>query len=253
MSERNGNGRSVQVEKRDNGVYQLVLEVSVKERKAWQKAELARWEAEIMQKCKEAAEPAISVENVVDLEVKPDGFHWVNDYVPGDGVTINNDPPVYCSHSECTRDSVDCCPANADTCFVYRSGKSRASRLQLPPARCFAKRPLVALPNARRCNLGKLAAKSGSNLENPPIYECNKKCKCTKESCENRVVQKGRKFPLCIFRTPDRGWGVKTKKRISKNEFVTEYVGEVCSERTVRDRCLFGSYGLVSSRLSRMR
>ena len=43
----------------------------------------------------------------------------------------------------------------------------------------------------------------------------------------NRVVQLGRKYKLCIFRTSNRGWGVKTLQRIPKGSFVVEYVGEV--------------------------
>jgi len=40
-----------------------------------------------------------------------------------------------------------------------------------------------------------------------PIYECHEKCKCSK-NCNNRVVERGRKVPLDIFRTSDgRGWG----------------------------------------------
>ena len=32
-----------------------------------------------------------------------------------------------------------------------------------------------------------------------PIYECNKRCLCG-PTCSNRVVQKGQKIKLCIFR-----------------------------------------------------
>lgn len=60
-----------------------------------------------------------------------------------------------------------------------------------------------------------------------PIYECNSRCSCGYE-CPNRVVQKGIRYDLCIFRTDDgRGWGVRTLEKIRKNSFVMEYVGEV--------------------------
>ncbi len=40
-----------------------------------------------------------------------------------------------------------------------------------------------------------------------PIYECHEKCNCSLD-CSNRVVQRGRKVNLNIFRTSDgRGWG----------------------------------------------
>ena len=60
-----------------------------------------------------------------------------------------------------------------------------------------------------------------------PIYECNSRCRCGYD-CPNRVVQKGIRYDLCIFRTDDgRGWGVRTLEKIRKNSFVMEYVGEV--------------------------
>ena len=41
-----------------------------------------------------------------------------------------------------------------------------------------------------------------------PIYECHSSCECD-ETCSNRVVERGRKIPLNIFRTDDnRGWGM---------------------------------------------
>lgn len=39
-----------------------------------------------------------------------------------------------------------------------------------------------------------------------PIYECNALCNCG-PGCKSRVVQKGRKVPLEIFKTETRGWG----------------------------------------------
>ena len=40
-----------------------------------------------------------------------------------------------------------------------------------------------------------------------PIYECHEECKCSLD-CNNRVVERGRKVSLEIFRTSDgRGWG----------------------------------------------
>ncbi|KAJ8945870.1 hypothetical protein NQ318_002710 [Aromia moschata] len=71
-----------------------------------------------------------------------------------------------------------------------------------------------------------------------PIYECNRLCKCD-SSCRNRVVQNGRKVPLCVFRTSNGcGWGVKAMRRIYCGEFVCEYVGEVITheEAEVRGR-----------------
>lgn len=41
-----------------------------------------------------------------------------------------------------------------------------------------------------------------------PIYECHSACSCGPD-CKNRVVERGRKVSLHIFRTRDgRGWGM---------------------------------------------
>ena len=41
-----------------------------------------------------------------------------------------------------------------------------------------------------------------------PIYECHASCACGVD-CRNRVVERGRKIPLQIFRTDNgRGWGM---------------------------------------------
>ncbi|GFY67799.1 histone-lysine N-methyltransferase EHMT2 [Trichonephila inaurata madagascariensis] len=77
---------------------------------------------------------------------------------------------------------------------------------------------------------------SDFNMGNPPsIYECNKTCHCPK-SCINRVVQQGLKHPLQLFRTLDRGWGVRTLRDLSKGTFVCEYVGEVIPNDEVSRR-----------------
>jgi len=58
------------------------------------------------------------------------------------------------------------------------------------------------------------------------IYECNPKCSCG-PGCKTRLVQKGRKVPLTIFKTPNRGWGVKCDEDLIQGEFIDTYLGEV--------------------------
>ncbi|KAI8357824.1 hypothetical protein BD560DRAFT_406273 [Blakeslea trispora] len=60
-----------------------------------------------------------------------------------------------------------------------------------------------------------------------PIYECNQACECKELICVNRVVQKGRQIPLQVFKTPTKGWGVRSMTFIPKGTFVDEYIGEV--------------------------
>lgn len=53
---------------------------------------------------------------------------------------------------------------------------------------------------------GLLQSKFLHSERTQPIYECHEGCDCT-ESCPNRVVERGRKVPLQIFRTESTGWG----------------------------------------------
>ena len=62
--------------------------------------------------------------------------------------------------------------------------------------------------------------------ERYPIYECNLNCNCG-PICKSRVVQKGRKVPLTIFKTESRGWGVYCDEDLVRGEFVDTYLGEV--------------------------
>ena len=52
------------------------------------------------------------------------------------------------------------------------------------------------------------------------IFECNHNCTCD-ESCTNRVVQKGRRIPLELFKTETKGWGVRTPTALKAGTFVT--------------------------------
>ena len=59
-----------------------------------------------------------------------------------------------------------------------------------------------------------------------PIYECHDGCSCSL-NCPNRVVERGRTVPLQIFRTEDRGWGVRCPVPLRKGQFVDRYLGEI--------------------------
>lgn len=67
------------------------------------------------------------------------------------------------------------------------------------------------------------------------VYECGPSCKCS-SSCRNRVSQHGIKFPLQIFKTETRGWGVRSRAYIPIGSFICEYVGEVLSHREAEKR-----------------
>ncbi|KAI3331581.1 SET domain-containing protein [Xylariaceae sp. AK1471] len=68
-----------------------------------------------------------------------------------------------------------------------------------------------------------------------PIYECHESCTCGPD-CPNRVVERGRKVPLQIFRTETRGWGVRSTVDIKKGQFVDKYMGEIITAKEANRR-----------------
>ncbi|KAI8623638.1 SET domain-containing protein [Xylariaceae sp. FL1651] len=68
-----------------------------------------------------------------------------------------------------------------------------------------------------------------------PIYECHESCACGPD-CPNRVVERGRKVPLQIFRTENRGWGVRSTVDIKKGQFVDKYMGEIITAKEANRR-----------------
>ena len=154
--------------------------------------ELREWNASLNAKCK-GKEAPIVVENKYDQFLIPKDFEYVCTNLYGKDVPnpADHEPVTYCKCQKCGIGSNGCCPAQLEALFPYYSN----GRIRVAPGK--------------------------------PIYECNSACVCGPECC-NRVVQKLRSIPLCIFRTGDaKGWGVKAVKEIKKNSFVCEYTGEV--------------------------
>ncbi|KAI4332871.1 hypothetical protein L6164_017746 [Bauhinia variegata] len=60
----------------------------------------------------------------------------------------------------------------------------------------------------------------------PLVHECGPACKCF-PNCKNRASQTGLKFQMEVFKTNNRGWGLRTLDPIRAGTFVCEYAGEV--------------------------
>lgn len=184
-------------EKQREKIKRQILRALLDELRHGQLESLQDWENEMNNIAK--GKPTIQVENLVDLEGAPQDFYYIDNYLPGAGVIIPDDPPIGC---EC-----DVCEAKSTCCFV-QNGQS--------------------LPYTSAC---RVRVEPGT-----PIYECNKRCTCDM-NCPNRVVQRGTSTQLCIFRTDNgRGWGVKTLRAIKKGTFVAQYVGEVISSEEAEKR-----------------
>ncbi|KAI4751714.1 SET domain-containing protein [Aureobasidium sp. EXF-3400] len=78
-----------------------------------------------------------------------------------------------------------------------------------------------------------------------PIYECNELCNCGK-NCKNRLVQKGRKVPLEIFRTPQRDFGLRCPVDLKRGQYIDRYLGELITDRETTIREATGTYDKAS-------
>eukprot|EP01018_Ginkgo_biloba_P021603 Gb_27710 [translate_table: standard] len=67
------------------------------------------------------------------------------------------------------------------------------------------------------------------------VYECNSLCSCKKE-CQNRVLQKGVRVKLEVYKTRHKGWAVRAAQTISRGTFICEYNGEVLNDQEANKR-----------------
>ena len=171
------------------------------------KEQVMNWQYEL-NKQRDGTDDIIYVENDIDMSPLPLQFNYICSNIYNEGVPNPSHPEIinslcgcecYYLGRKCGPKSEYCCAHMAGSKFAY----TPAGKVRVPPG--------------------------------TPIYECNAKCSCPSD-CSNRVVQLGRKIPLCIFRTNGRGWGVRTIEPIKPNTFVTEYVGEVITNEEAERR-----------------
>ena len=180
--------------------YQYVSECAYKDH-------LMNWQYDL-NKQRNGTDDIIIVENEVDRDPPPLDFNYISASIYREGVPDPDSLDLrsslcgcecYYLGRKCGLKSQYCCARMAGSKFAYTQG----GKVRVPPG--------------------------------TPIYECNPKCACP-SSCINRVVQLGRKVPLCIFRTVGRGWGVKSMQPIKCHTFVSEYVGEVITNEEAERR-----------------
>ncbi|KAF6163872.1 hypothetical protein GIB67_024727 [Kingdonia uniflora] len=66
-------------------------------------------------------------------------------------------------------------------------------------------------------------------IQKPFIYECGPNCLCP-PNCRNKVSQNGLRVQLEVFKTKDRGWGLRSWDPIRAGTFICEYAGEVVDD-----------------------
>ncbi|XP_057767393.1 histone-lysine N-methyltransferase, H3 lysine-9 specific SUVH1-like [Salvia miltiorrhiza] len=60
----------------------------------------------------------------------------------------------------------------------------------------------------------------------PVIHECGQTCQ-SPPNCRNRISQAGVKFRLEVFKTKNRGWGLRSWDPIRSGSFICEYAGDI--------------------------
>ncbi|KAF7266513.1 hypothetical protein GWI33_020194 [Rhynchophorus ferrugineus] len=66
------------------------------------------------------------------------------------------------------------------------------------------------------------------------IYECNSRCKCT-STCLNRVAQNPMSLKLQVFKTPNKGWGIRCLNDIPQGTFICIYAGTLHTEQMANE------------------
>ncbi|KAJ1114780.1 hypothetical protein NDU88_003011 [Pleurodeles waltl] len=67
------------------------------------------------------------------------------------------------------------------------------------------------------------------------IFECSMSCTCDHLACQNRVVQHGLQVRLQVFKTEDKGWGVRCVDDIDSGTFVCTYAGQILTRNVNMD------------------
>ncbi|CAL5076387.1 unnamed protein product [Urochloa decumbens] len=125
------------------------------------------------------------------------------------------------------------------THFTYTTkltyGNSLSSMRKMQGCKCTS----VCLPGDNSCscmhrNAGDLPYSASGILVSrmPMLYECNDSCTCS-QNCRNRVVQKGTQIRFEVFKTGDRGWGLRSWDPIRAGTFICEYAGEIIDRNSV--------------------
>lgn len=147
-------------------------------------------------------------------DTKPPPCIYSTERIPTEGVNLNLDEDFLCG-CDCDDDCID---------------KTRCQCWQLTVA--GAK---FSNQNTPIDNIGYVYKR----LQEPVltgIYECNSRCKC-KSNCLNRVVQHPLQTKLQVFKTSNRGWGIRCLNDVSKGSFICIYSGHLLTEEAGNNIC----------------
>lgn len=179
----------------------IFVEINQLNRTAWKELQIRNNNILLWKKILEpSGEPRITVSNDVDLEPPPANFKYINTPIYADDVPKPADSIEYL---------VGCnCHGKCDINKPYTCG-------------CSSRDPDIVQNIFPYNSYGQVVYERGYVL-----HECNTNCSCGPD-CPNRVVQRGKRPKMEIFRTKSKGWGVRAMEPIEKSTFVVEYAGKV--------------------------
>lgn len=191
--------------------------------------------------------PRLFLENTVDSSTPSLDFNFIKKYVLGEGVAAQDPGAFVGCQKPCKAhmgQHIGCEYSKLCSCLEYAAVDEKALERQDEAAyRQFKAQQeegglvdLMGLPKRfpyykKKANDDRLpqTLQQFYRESRHLIYECNQNCNCG-PVCKSRVVQKGRRVPLTIFKTPSRGWGVKCNEPLIQGEFIDTYLGEVITD-----------------------
>uniref|UniRef100_A0A1J3F769 Histone-lysine N-methyltransferase, H3 lysine-9 specific SUVH1 n=1 Tax=Noccaea caerulescens TaxID=107243 RepID=A0A1J3F769_NOCCA len=81
----------------------------------------------------------------------------------------------------------------------------------------------------------------------PMIYECSPSCPCA--PCKNKVTQMGVKVRLEVFKTVNRGWGLRSWDPIRAGSFICIYAGEAKDKSKVHQTIVEEEFTIDTTRV----
>ncbi|KAM9309113.1 histone-lysine N-methyltransferase SETDB1-B isoform 2-T2 [Pholidichthys leucotaenia] len=149
----------------------------------------------------------ISCVNEIDSTPPPD-VAYSKERIPADGVFINTSDEflVGCDCTDGCRDKSKC---SCHQLTLQATACAPGAQI-IPSAGYLHKRLDECLPTG--------------------IYECNKRCKCSVQMCTNRLVQHGLQVRLQLFKTQNKGWGIRCLDDVAKGSFVCIYAGKILTD-----------------------
>lgn len=178
----------------------------------------------------------LSIYNKVDSSRPSLAFQFITKSVIGEGVEpVTDDVVLGCGRSRvpgqpqvCRPDmgqNMGCEYARVCECMEYASVDE--ARLKPEEKALYEAGEVAALPKRFPYHASDPPTLQAFYLNSrAEIYECNPNCNCG-PGCKTRCVQNGRRVPLEIFKTKNRGWGLRCLVDLRRGQFIDTYVGEI--------------------------